>query len=352
MSLYKRGCVWWCNIRAPDGTRFRRSLRTEIEADALKLYKKLNHEVWNATAMDERPKRSFDEAALRWLREMEHKRSIDSDRLKIAKLRPLFKGIALDRITGDLVKTTVMKFDVAPATRNRYLALIRAMLRKAEREWGWIERAPSFSMYKEAKRRIRWLTPAEAQVLLRELPEHWKGLVQFALATGLRKSNVFLLRWDQIDMQRRVAWIHPDEAKAGKGIGVPLNQTAVSVITSRLGEHDQFVFTYRGHPMRVDSDAAWKSALVRAGIRDFRFHDLRHTWASWHVQNGTGLAELQEMGGWESTDMVRRYAHLAPDHLHGHASKLDSLLSAPTGTFLVQQEKRPDAVTSGLSLTA
>ena len=78
--------------------------------------------------------------------------------------------------------------------------------------------------------------------------------------------------------------------------------------------------------MRVDSNTAWRAALKRAGIDDFRFHDLRHSWASWLIQAGVPLSALQEMGGWESIEMVRRYAHLAPNHLTEHARKIDSLL--------------------------
>ncbi len=67
------------------------------------------------------------------------------------------------------------------------------------------------------------------------------------------------------------------------------------------------------------------SACRRAGIEDFRFHDLRHTWASWLIQSGVPLSVLQEMGGWESIEMVRRYAHLAPNHLTEHARKIDDI---------------------------
>ncbi|PHM61814.1 integrase [Xenorhabdus ishibashii] len=77
--------------------------------------------------------------------------------------------------------------------------------------------------------------------------------------------------------------------------------------------------------MRVDDNTAWNSALKRAGIEDFRFHDLRHTWASWLVQSDVPLSILQEMGGWESIEMVRRYAHLAPNHLTEHARQIDEL---------------------------
>jgi integrase len=70
--------------------------------------------------------------------------------------------------------------------------------------------------------------------------------------------------------------------------------------------------------------AAWKKALKRAGIEDFRWHDLRHTWASWHVQSGTPLHVLQELSGWTSFEMVRKYAHLAPEHLAAHAARIET----------------------------
>ncbi|AHK20267.1 integrase [Yersinia similis] len=76
---------------------------------------------------------------------------------------------------------------------------------------------------------------------------------------------------------------------------------------------------------RVDDNTAWRTGLKHSGITDFRFHDLRHTWASWLVQAGVPLSALQEMGGWESIEMVRRYAHLAPNHLTEHAKQIDAI---------------------------
>jgi integrase len=88
------------------------------------------------------------------------------------------------------------------------------------------------------------------------------------------------------------------------------------------------VFSFRGKPIVQVSTKAWYGALKRAEIKNFRWHDLRHTWASWHVQQGTPLFVLQELGGWESAEMVRRYAHLAADHLAPFADRL-SALSVP-----------------------
>ena len=79
-----------------------------------------------------------------------------------------------------------------------------------------------------------------------------------------------------------------------------------------------------------------RSALERAGIEDFRWHDLRHTWASWHVQNGTPLFALQELGGWETEKMVRRYAHLAAEHLAVYAERMKSPSTESYGTNTAQ----------------
>ena len=126
---------------------------------------------------------------------------------------------------------------------------------------------------------------------------------------------------------RGLAWIHPDQAKARKAIAVPLNAEAVLLIRKWIGKHRTHVFSFKGRPITQTSTKAWFKGLAAAGIEDFRWHDLRHTWASWHVQNGTPLFALQELGGWESPEMVRRYAHLSADHLAPYADRLCALRS-------------------------
>ena len=127
-----------------------------------------------------------------------------------------------------------------------------------------------------------------------ELSVHLAAMARFSLATGLREANVTGLEWNQVDMDRRVCWIHPDQAKAKKAIGIPLNRDAMVVLRGQIGQHPSRVFTYHGAPIDKAGTKAWKKALARAGITDFRWHDLRHTWASWHVQSGTPLNVLQE----------------------------------------------------------
>jgi integrase len=197
-------------------------------------------------------------------------------------------------------------------------------------------------MLKEPIRRVRFLTRDEAQQLLGALPKHLADMAAFSLATGLRRGNVTGLQWSQVDLVRRLTWIHPDQAKARKAIPVPLNAEAVVIIRQHLGTHPTHVFSFRGKPMTQVSTKAWYAALEKAGITDFRWHDLRHTWTSWHVQQGTPLHALQELGGWESSEMVRRYAHFSAEHLAPYADRLCALrvVDVPVdGTNLSQGQK-------------
>ncbi|MBM4219982.1 MAG: site-specific integrase [Gammaproteobacteria bacterium] len=110
--------------------------------------------------------------------------------------------------------------------------------------------------------------------------------------------------------------------KNGVGRGIPLNKDAVLALRSVQDVDARWCFTYQGEPMQTVG-SAWERSLRRAGIEEFRFHDLRHTWASWHVMSGTSLQELMELGGWKSFEMVLRYAHLAPDHLSQAAGRIE-----------------------------
>ena len=128
-----------------------------------------------------------------------------------------------------------------------------------------------------------------------------------------------------MDLVRRCAWIHPDQAKARKAIAIPLFNTEVLVLRELIGTHQTHVFSFRNKSVMQPNNGPWIKALKRAGIADFRWHDLRHTWASWHVHAGTPLHVLQELGGWESAEMVRRYAHLSSEQLAEYVEKFSGL---------------------------
>lgn len=329
MAIRKRGHVWWIDFVAPTGERIRRTTETDNKAQAQELHDKLKAEVWRIGKLGERPRRIWNEAVVRWLKEQGHKASIESDKIHLRWLHKHLAGRDLEVINRQLIDRiteTKQAEGVSNATVNRVLEVLRAILRRCVEEWEWIDKAPKNRMLKEPTRRIRFLSREEAQKLLSELPTHMADMAAFSLATGLRRANVTGLRWQQIDLERSIAWIHP-EAKARKAIAVPLNVEALQIVRRMQGKHPTHVFTYKGNTITQVSTKTRYMALERAGIKEFRWHDLRHTWASWHVQSGTPLFALQELGGWESTEMVRRYAHLAADHLAPYAEGLKPLRS-------------------------
>jgi integrase len=206
-------------------------------------------------------------------------------------------------------------------TKDLYVALIRAIFRKAMREWEWIE--TTFRTYAKAVRpRVRFLTTEQAEAVLARLPAHQREVVLFALATGLRQRNILDLTWDRVDIARRIATIEEVDTKNGEALGVPLNDVAVGVLERQKGKHRSHVFTYGGKPLRTANTRAWRGALRACGIEDFRWHDLRHTWATWLRQNDVPTWVLQELGGWKSESMVRRYAHMSVKHLQPYADQL------------------------------
>jgi integrase len=338
MSLNKRGSTWWVSFTTPAGQRIRRSAGTSDRQQAQELLVKLKAESWRVEKLGEKPKYTWDDAGHKWLLETSHKRTHREDAKKLVWLQQFLRGRVLSEIgREDIAKIGEKKrLESSGPTANRYLALIRAILRKACLEWEWIDKAPKVRLYKEAKRRVRWITPEQVNHLLQELPFHQRDIVLFALATGLRQANVLGLTWNHVDLARQTAWIPGDQAKGKEDIHISLSQFAVEILQRQLGKNGERVFTYAGKPVGQVNTKAWRGALQRAGIEDFRWHDLRHTWASWLVQNGTPMYDLQEMGGWKSTEMVRRYAHLAPAQMAKHAAVVGNLLC---GTNTAQGQK-------------
>ena len=161
--------------------------------------------------------------------------------------------------------------------------------------------------------------------LINVLPGHLAAMVRFSLETGLRRANVTGLQWSQIDLVRRTAWIQPNQTKARKAIAVPLSVVAVKVIREQIGNYSTHVFSYKGNTITQVNTKTWRATLTKVGIKEFRWHDLRHTWASWYVQAGTPLHTLQELGGWECVEMVRKYAHFSSQHLTEYVDRLSSI---------------------------
>ncbi len=333
MSLYKRADspYWWIRLAAIKGELkpLQISSGTAVKRQAQKLHDKLKAERWEQHNFDQKPKRTWDEAAERFLAETTHKRTQAWDKSMLRWFHPYLGGKVLadiNRALLDEIRARRAK-GVAPATVNRYMALVRAILRKACHEWEWLDRVPKVGMLRDQGQRIRSLTMEEFTRLVEQLPGHLRDMAIFSVATGLRQGNVTKLQWKQISLERRHLWISADQHKNGKAHAVPLNEAAMQILRTRQGDHPTHVFTYEGNPIVQVNTKAWRAALKRAGIDDFRWHDLRHTFATWHRQAGTPTHELQRLGGWKTLEMVERYAHVAPEGLQVAASRLDNVLA-------------------------
>lgn len=319
MSLYKRedSSIWWIRF-THKGSRVQQSSGTSERVKAEEFEAKLRSSLWEQERLGAKPIYKWDDAVVRYVRETKHKASQVSDIYHLRWLDKYLNGVELQTIKRDMLdKISVAKQaeGVENSTVNRLMEVIRAILRKACNEWEWLDRVPAVRMLPEPIKRVRWLRRHEAEKLIAELPTHLADMARFSLETGLRRSNVTGLQWSQLDLVRNTAWIHPDEAKARKAIPVPLSIAAVAVLRKQIGKHQTNVFTYKGNTVTQVNTKAWHKALERANIEDFRWHDLRHTWASWHIQEGTPLHVLQELGGWSTPEMVQKYAHLSSEHL-------------------------------------
>ena len=326
-EIYKRknSKYWWARIKLPTGGRILESTGTEDQSSAQHFADRRQHLLWAENKLGQKSDHTWKEAVLKWCKEKRHKKTLNGDIAKFRWFDQHFGDKKLSEINRDAVMKVgaIKAAEASEATANRHLALIRALLLRAAHTWEWTEKAPKIDLFPELKRRVRWLRKEEVERLLDALPEHQADLMKFALATGLRQRNILDLSWEQIDIGMRCAWIHSDQAKAGEAIGIPLNRLAMSVLEKQIGKHPDRVFTYRGKPIKSVNTKSWRNALQRVGIVNFRWHDLRHTWASWLIQAGVSLVELQELGGWETESMVRRYAHLSSSHLAKAAAKLD-----------------------------
>ena len=325
--LFKRKGIWYYKFTSK-GLVIYKSTKTSDKEEAKAIEAKAYSDSLTGVKPIKMVSYSWQDAVIRWLSESENK-SIETEKYHLVWLQTYLDGMALEDITTDIIEIIIKaKLEVAGTTRcNRTTSIIGAILNKAHKKWGWINSVPYIRKFKESNERLRWLTVAEVDRLLPELSEHSKAMMIFTLATGLREGNVTGLGWNQVDLQNKLCWIYADQSKNGKSIRIPLNDDAIAVLRSQIGGHDTRVFSYKGRPVAKASTKAWRDALDRAGIEGFCWHGLRHTWASWHVQAGTPLNVLQELGGWSDYKMVLRYAHLAPEHLSEHANKINGIVA-------------------------
>jgi integrase len=323
MSLYRRpgSPHWWCRFQL-DGREVRLSARTSDRRAAEEFETIARSRAYRQIRLGERAAYAWKDAARRWLTET-RKRSKAKDETILAWISKELGDVTLPDITRDVIdELRALKAEgTSEATADRYMALLRAILKKAADDWSVLERAPKVPMYRPEQSEPRWLSAAEWKALRKELPPHLKDAAEFAVHTGLRMRAMLSLKWDQVDRDCAHVWIAGADMKGRRAHGLALSPGAVAVLR-RLKRADGHVFLYEGQPIGDCNTAAFQKAVQRAKVAPLRWHDLRHTWASWAVQSGLSLYEVMELGGWKSLAMVQRYAHLSRGHLAEAAGRM------------------------------
>lgn len=238
-----------------------------------------------------------------------------------------WKKTRLEDLTGPEIKKVqwYRAIRVKGSTANRQFAIVRSLLKKAETDLGWLTKAPNWRKEPEIEAEVHILSADEEIRLLRELPPHLKRIVQFALATGLRKGTIVKLTMDMYDRDKHQLSIPASIMKAGKALVISVTKEAHQLIideehpTSRgLGlwkyDDERPIFTYQYNKILEPASSAWRKALKRARIT-MKFHDLRHTWATRMLEGGMSPAHVQFLGSWSSSKMLQRYTHINVDNL-------------------------------------
>ncbi len=357
MPIHRRaGSPYWQIRFQLAGRKIERSAGTTNRREAEQLEDDLRRRYWRQIKLGEK-QYTWDDAVKRLKEEDGEKRSWERTQRALDKLNRLLSGAPLAEITRDnilkiravLARQAHRGQAVKSSSVNRVLAELRIVLNRCATDWQMLDTAPKVPLFRQQRTEPAWATRPQIAALLAALPSHLRDMAIFACATGMRRSEVTGMQWAHVDQHRATCYVPAATAKNGHARVVPLNADALAVLAqwekprSKWNQpHATHVFYFRKRaPIHQVSTKAWRAACVKVGLPGFRFHDLRHTWASWHAQGGTPLQVLQELGGWLSFTMVQRYAHLSPGHLAQYADR--SLLGEPERQKLWQsgeQEKR------------
>ena len=350
----KRGTKW--RIRWVDASGERRSETHDTHEDAT--YALQRHEleakdIRRGLKAPRRPERTFDELADYWLtHRASRKRSGRDDESMLRRhLRPAFGHLLLDQLTVDAVDRFRARLDLSPKSVHNVLTLLVAMLNQAV-DLRWLDRAPRIRKpkirtggqdynYLKSHGEIRALLTAA-----KDEGEDVFALYATAVYTGMRAGELAGLRRECVDLDRRQILVKRSfdgPTKNGETRVVPILSPLLPVLRQWSGYRcGELVFPNRAGRMHQPSARVFQEVLHRvleaAGFSRVRvgkrmrpyitFHGLRHTFASHWMMGGGELFKLQRIGGWKSTAMVQRYAHLAPDAFEADYDRLGGALTA------------------------
>lgn len=315
MGVYRRGKNWHIDFYAY-GRRVRQKIGPNKKL-AEKILLKLKTAVIENKYLDikKKAKVKFETQVGQYLIYAKaNKRSWDRDQKSLKNLSRCFAGKYLYEITSYDIENYKMERSkvVSPATVNRELACLKHMLNKAV-EWQMLEVNPAknVKLLRENNQRLRYLTRQEIERLYESSPDHLKPIILTALLTGMRKGEILSLKWEDIDFDQGVIFVR--DSKNGEMREIPINDQLMLTLKGEKFK-SPYVFAKEDGKHRISIRTAFKKAVKRAKIKDFRFHDLRHTFASHLVMSGVDLMTVKELLGHKTINMTLRYAHLSSDH--------------------------------------
>jgi len=342
--FFKKG-NWYIDYRLPNGRRIRQKIGSSKKL-AENVLRKRKLEIAENKFLDikKNPPIKFEDFAQEFLEiySKPNKKSWESDFHHLKRLKSFFRGKFLYQITPkDIEEFKAIRVrQVKPATVNRELATLKTMFNKAV-EWGKFQNSPAKNVkfLKEDNKRLRYLEREEIKRLIEACPPDLRPIVIIALNTGMRKGEILNLKWHNIDFKRGIIYLL--DTKNGEKREVYMNDTVKrTLIRVRKHPDSPYVFCRKdGKPIK-DIRKSFFTALKKAGIMNFRFHDLRHTFASQLVMNGVDLKTVQELMGHKDIRMTLRYSHLSADYKRRAVEVLDKRLD----TFWTPEEEIKEAV--------
>ena len=319
MGLFFKNGNWHIDYRTPNGRRRREKIGSSKEL-AKNVLRKRKVEMAEGKFLDviKKERIKFEDFGQEYLNihAKQHKKSWVTDSFHIKDLGKFFNGKFLFEITAkdiECFKLERLK-KVSPSTVNRQLGTLRGMFNKAV-AWGKLQESPmkSIKFLKEPQGRLRFLETEEIVKLLSNCSPSLRPIVVMAVFTGMRKGEILGLKWHDIDYKRGIITLL--DTKNGQKREVPMSETVKNaIIQVRKHPESPYIFcNERGQP-RHDIRKSFSTALRKSDITNFRFHDLRHSFASQLVMSGVDLNTVRELLGHKDITMTLRYSHLAPRH--------------------------------------
>lgn len=317
--------IWWIHWYDAQGNRHREKVGTK--SAALALYRKCKTEVLEGRKLPEKLRRAppcFREIAQDALEYSRlHKRSFDDDRYRMARLLDWFGNRPADSISPVELERRFSELECKPATVNRYRSLLSLTFRLAIRSGKSRKNPARLVPHRlEDNARLRFLDKKEEvalRVQIRVLYPEREPEFDLALHTGMRLGEQYGLRWEDVDFERRLVAI--PRSKNGAMRYLPLNATALHALVKLHGRNAESGFVCGG----VKLPRKWfDPSVMAAGLDDFTWHCLRHTFASRLVMAGVDIRTVAELLGHKTLAMTMRYAHLAPDHQLAAVERLET----------------------------